>query len=164
MPWGSDHDALTRSVGAWRSSHNPYARREGDPGGLGDPPPAIFHRLMNAWKTGEAVSAIERDWRSQVESNRTFNAAMRAEALGGFVGDTEAVLDPERSGTGATRDQQTGEFVSVNEKFRDAQGTVVASGGMVPAERPSAPADPVREAYWRAVDARANHDRQGNDR
>lgn len=164
MPFSPDHSDMTRAVGALRSTHNPYGRQQPrDTSDLGDPPPAIFHRLMSAWKTGESVRAIHEDWRAQIESNGPFNARMRADALDGeLIVDSEELLaraDSEGGGVTA-RDAQSGQFASLGEAMRDAQATPLP-GGMVPTEQaPPAPADPIRAAYWRAVDARAA---QGND-
>lgn len=158
VPFSRDHGAIGRTLGAWRAGNNPDGRRPA-PGQQLEMAADIFARMMRGEISAYQAQA---EWAKREPGQRAFNARLRAQALGGLVGDSERLLDPEAD-VGAVRDQQTGEFASVEEAVRDAQATPLP-GGMVPQETPAAPADPIRQAYWRAVDARAEHDRQGNDR
>jgi len=160
VPFSEDHHAIRQTVAAWRSGHNPDGRRDtGEPLEMA---PDLTSRMLRGEVTPTEAAA---EWAAREPQQRAFNDRIRRQAGRGFVADAEQVLDPD-AGRPAVRDAQSGQFVDLGEQARASTGVHVdvQAAAMVPSETPSAPADPVRAAYWRAVDARSNHDRQGNDR
>ena len=115
--------------------------------------PDLWHRMMRGEITPHAA---QREWAEREPGQRHFNDQLRRAAGVGFVADAEAVLSQADAGGGpvSARDVQTGRFADLNQAARDAAAQPMP-GGIVAAERPAKPEDPIRAAYWRMKDRQA---------
>lgn len=152
MPYSADHNAISQTVGAMRSGHNPDGRKPS--GAKLDLPPDLFSRMMR----GEITAHQAREeWNAREPAQSSFNAEIRRRAgVGGYVADAAVALDPTVDKP-AIRDPSSGQFVDLNAEARAATG-LQATGGIVPTESPAAPPDPnqgIRDAYAAAVARRA---------
>jgi len=152
MAFSSDYNAISSTLGGWRSSHNPDGVKQGD--GTLELAPDLTSRML----AGEITPLQARqEWALREPQQRAFNNELRARAgFGGMVADAEQALDPE--GRPAIRDASSGQYVDLSAEARAATG-LQETEGITPPERPAAAPGPnqgLRDAYTAMVARRAS--------